>query len=305
MPTKQPSIAVLMAACNGMDWIDKQLSTILDQQNIHVSIFISVDPSSDCTEEWCRSFSLRHQNISLLPAAETFSGAARNFFRLIRDVDFTGYDYIAFADQDDLWNRDKLDRAVTVLKTGEYAAYSSNVTAFWPNGKTLLLDKAQPQVDWDYLFEAGGPGCTYVLNMALAKHLKNTIIQSWIEIQDVSLHDWFCYAFARSQNYRWFIDPTPTMRYRQHAGNQLGANVSVVSFMGRARQISTGWWFAQIKLIAKLVGKKDDPFVARWIKMGRMQLLWLALKSNKCRRRLRDRIAFSLICCWAAVSGKF
>jgi rhamnosyltransferase len=88
-------------------------------------------------------------------------------------------------------------------------AYSSNVTAFWPDGTTHVLNKAQPQVTWDYLFEAAGPGCTYVFSKRLASQLKRVLYDNWDVIQSITLHDWFCYGYARANGYQWFIDSEP------------------------------------------------------------------------------------------------
>ena len=303
MSVEQSKIAVLLAAYDGMQWIEEQIISILNQSNVDVTLFISVDPSTDGTEAWCAAYATAHSNVRLLPPAGKFSGAARNFFRLIRDVDFDGFDFVAFADQDDIWNSDKLDRAATTLQSGEYDAYSSNVTAFWPNGRALLLEKAQPQVTWDYLFEAAGPGCTYVLSQRLASHLKVAMVGTWDRVQSVSLHDWYSYAFARSQGYKWFIDPVSGMLYRQHEKNQVGANTGLTSFIARFKRISEGWWFSQVQLIASLMGKSEDPFVKSWIALGRVQLLTLAFSATQCRRRVRDKFAFSVICCVTAVIG--
>ncbi|MFW0758491.1 glycosyltransferase [Pseudomonas sp. H11T01] len=303
MPVKRPKIAVLLAAYNGMQWIEEQLASILNQQSVDVTVYISVDPSTDDTEAWCAAYAADHARVVLLPAAGTFGGASRNFFRLIRDVDFDGYDFIAFADQDDVWHADKLERAIRVLNTGKYTAYSSNVTAFWPNGRTQLLDKAQPQVTWDFLFEAAGPGCTYVFGKSLAASLKASILANWQQLQEVSLHDWYCYAFARSHGYTWFIDPLPTMQYRQHERNQVGANTGINPLIARYKTIHDGWWFSQVRLITCLVGQSSDPFVQDWLRLGRRQLLKLSLSAWKCRRRVRDKVFFFCICCATAVIG--
>jgi rhamnosyltransferase len=304
MPVKHPKVAVLLAAYNGMQWIEEQIASILIQSSVDITIHISVDPSTDGTEAWCAAYAAQHTRVVLLPAAGIFGGASRNFFRLIRDVDFDGYDFIAFADQDDIWHPDKLERATRILNTGKYAAYSSNVTAFWPNGKTQLLDKAQRQVAWDFLFEAAGPGCTYVFGKSLAASLKASMLANWQQLQDVSLHDWYCYAFARSHGYTWFIDPLPTMQYRQHERNQVGANTGINPLIARYKTIHDGWWFSQVRLITFLVGQGSDSFVQGWLHLGRRQLLKLSLSAWKCRRRARDKVFFFCICCATAVIGK-
>ncbi len=42
-------IAVLLAAYNGMEWIEEQIASILSQKGVSIKIFISVDLSSDRT----------------------------------------------------------------------------------------------------------------------------------------------------------------------------------------------------------------------------------------------------------------
>ncbi|MFW3164286.1 glycosyltransferase family 2 protein [Pseudomonas syringae pv. syringae] len=298
-----PKVAVLLAAYNGMAWIEAQLDSILKQTNVCVSVFISVDTSTDGTEAWCADYAQHHASISLLPPAGRFGGASRNFFRLIRDVDFSTFDYVAFSDQDDIWHPDKLQRAVAALAPDHHDAYSSNVTAFWPDGQRVLLDKAQPQVQWDYLFEAAGPGCTYVMNRRLADAFKSSLLSHWDAAQAVSLHDWYCYAFARSHGFRWLIDPVPGMDYRQHANNQVGANTGLASLISRLKKIADGWWAGQVVLIGQLIGDNQLHPAGKHVST-RLSFLKLAFKAPQCRRRPRDKIFFIIACLTAMLSKR-
>ncbi|KWS26145.1 glycosyltransferase family 2 protein [Pseudomonas syringae] len=298
-----PKVAVLLAAYNGMAWIEAQLDSILKQTNVCVSVFISVDTSTDGTEAWCADYAQHHASISLLPPAGRFGGASRNFFRLIRDVDFSTFDYVAFSDQDDIWHPDKLQRAVAALALGHHDAYSSNVTAFWPDGRRVLLDKAQPQVQWDHLFEAAGPGCTYVMNRRLADAFKSSLLSHWDAAQAVSLHDWYCYAFARSHGFRWLIDPVPGMDYRQHANNQVGANTGLASLISRLKKIADGWWAGQVVLIGQLIGDSQLHPAGKHVST-RLSFLKLAFKAPQCRRRPRDKIFFIIACLTAMLSKR-
>lgn len=294
---------MLLAAYNGMAWIEAQLDSILKQTNVCVSVFISVDTSTDGTEAWCADYAQHHASISLLPPAGRFGGASRNFFRLIRDVDFSTFDYVAFSDQDDIWHPDKLQRAVAALAPDHHDAYSSNVTAFWPDGQRVLLDKAQPQVQWDYLFEAAGPGCTYVMNRRLADAFKSSLLSHWDAAQAVSLHDWYCYAFARSHGFRWLIDPVPGMDYRQHANNQVGANTGLASLISRLKKIADGWWAGQVVLIGQLIGDNQLHPAGKHVST-RLSFLKLAFKAPQCRRRPRDKIFFIIACLTAMLSKR-
>ena len=291
-----PKFAVCLAAFNGVHWLNEQLDSILTQTDVSVTIFVSVDLSSDGTENLLDYRSHIDDRIILLKHGDHFGGAARNFFRILRDVDFSLFDYICFSDQDDIWFSNKLSQAHIFLKSTGADAYSSNVIAFWPDGRELLIEKSQPQVQWDFLFEAAGPGCTYVMRKQLTRDFQATVKLRWNEVQEVGLHDWFAYAFARANGYYWVIDSIPCMMYRQHSNNQVGVNSGLPALIYRAKKVLGGWAFAQSALIARLVGLGDDPFVVRWSGGSRAGLLFLALYAGKCRRRVVDRLVFFLSC---------
>jgi rhamnosyltransferase len=304
MPVTNPNVAVLLAAYNGMQWIEEQLTSIQYQTNVNVHIFISVDASTDGTGTWCEHYATLHQNVTLLPPYEGCGGAAKNFFRLIRDADLQPFDLVALADQDDRWYQEKLSRAAHYLKQHSVDIYSSNVLAFWANGRTRLLDKAQPQTEWDHYFEAAGPGCTYVMTNAFATYTQRQIKSHWTRIQTVSLHDWYIYALARTHGFTWYIDPRPGLDYRQHLNNQVGANVGLTAVLSRYRTIQSGWWFGQVKLIEGLVNQgRPNELRPAWRRFRRPDLLALCYYAPLCRRRRRDRLFFRAMCLIGAMFG--
>lgn len=299
-----PRVVVALAVHNGAAWLSEQINAILKQGIVDVTIFISIDPSTDESELLCNKFASQNKNIIVLPNIGKFGGASKNFFRLIRDVDFSDFDYFAFADQDDIWLEHKLINAVNKIKETKSDGYSSNVIAFWDTGKKKLIEKSQPQREWDYLFEAAGPGCTYVMTAELASKIKKTIIANWIEVNKLGLHDWFSYAYARANGFKWFIDPWPSMLYRQHINNQVGVNVGWKAFRYRLKAVVGGWGIEQSLLIAKLVGKTDTSFVKNWCGFERYGFLRLAFNANKCRRKPVERVLFFFACLLMAIAGK-
>ena len=85
---------------------------------------------------------------------------------MIREVDFLDFDYVSLANQDDIWFSNKLQSAVLLIQFNNYDAVSSDVLAFWEDGREKLVKKSFPQKSYDYLFEVVGPGCTYVFKAA-------------------------------------------------------------------------------------------------------------------------------------------
>lgn len=288
--------AVLLAAYNGMVYIEEQIKSILLQRNIALQIFISVDESTDCTEDRLAEWAQSESRLTLLPFGQRFGGAGPNFYRLLRDVDISDFDYVSFADQDDIWHPEKLWRAQCLMTEQGALGYSSNFTAFWPSGEERFVNKAYPQRSCDFLFESAGPGCTYVLHKKLALPLQEMVRNSDASLLRVDYHDWLTYAFARAHGFAWVIDSWSSMQYRQHAHNQIGVNSGWRSFLLRAKKILNGYGFEQSLLIADLVRASSLPVVQRGLLGGRLGYLWLAFHANQCRRKLTDQLWFFMSC---------
>jgi hypothetical protein len=53
-------------------------------------------------------------------------------------------------------------------------------------------------------------------------------------------HDWWAYMLVTGCGGRVHYDPYPTVRYRQHSGNQFGSNVSLKAHLQRTRLLLRG-----------------------------------------------------------------
>lgn len=298
-----PRVAVLLAAFNGMKWIDAQISSILEQSGVEIELFVSVDASIDGTFEYCRSLAVARTNITLLPDVGRLGGAAKNFYRLLSEVDLSRFDFVAFADQDDIWLPEKLKRGCAQLVDHCADGYSSNVMAFWPNGRKRLIRKDYPQRSWDFLFESAGPGCSYLLTGRLALEFQEFVRSNKDVVNQFFLHDWLVYAFARARGFRWIIDSKVSLLYRQHESNAFGANSGGPALLSRVKAVCGGWAFSQIATLCHLVGLENDPFLQRCLTLDRAGFFRLGLAAGECRRRLRDRIAMFALCLWLSVVG--
>jgi rhamnosyltransferase len=278
-----PSIAVLLAAYNGMEWIEEQVASISSQKNTSIEIFISVDLSNDKTYEWCQNLARNNSYIKVLPYGERFGGAAKNFYRLIRDVDFSYFDYIALSDQDDIWDSDKLHHAISVIEKDNLDGYSGNVIAFWSDGQERLGKKYFPQKRFDYFFEAAGPGCTYVFKQQAIQKFKKFLIKNWTKVNLVELHDWMIYAYFRSQGMKWKIDSKSLMRYRQHDNNQVGENYGVKAYLIRFKKIKAKWYRNEVQKIIYLLNGRSSQDIS-------LKKLFLTKNFWHLRRRPRDAI---------------
>lgn len=293
----KPKIAVLLTTFNGEAYLTTQLKSLQYQADVDVFIIASDDCSADSTPQLLTKASALDQKVVVLPRNK-FGSAAANFFRLLRDVDLTHIDYVALSDQDDIWQADKLFHAVEMILANQVDAYSSNVTAFWPDGSQALINKAQQQRQWDYMFESAGPGCTFVISKALALDVQEFLVKHQVACQSVALHDWFIYAFARSRGYQWIIDAEPHMLYRQHSGNVVGANVGIKAKLARFKKMREGWLIMQALLIAKILGYSNAWPIQKLNRYHFSDRLTLILNVSKLRRRTRDRVALAFFFLW-------
>ena len=293
-----PNVAVLMATYNGINWIKEQLLSVLNQTDVNVTIFISDDNSSDATVSLINKIASNDSRVLLLPHIQKMGSAGKNFYRLVCDVDVSDFDYIAFADQDDIWSLDKLSRHINLIQSSDAEAVSSNVLAFWPEGSQKLIDKSQPQKTYDFLFESAGPGCTFLMTPWLVGEVKHKLTND-AAAKDVIMHDWLTYAICRAHGKSWIIDAVPSMQYRQHQHNVIGANSGLRAILTRLNKINNGWYRHEVALIARVVASitldkkltifqkiiQGDSFI------DRIRLIPFALKG---RRKFIDRVVLVL-----------
>lgn len=127
-----PKIAVLMSTYNGQHFIEEQLQSIFAQKEVSVELFVRDDGSTDNTlqilERWAESHPLhltQGQNI----------GPARSFLELLSTTEAPFY---AFADQDDLWDDDKLATGIKAIAgLAEPALYFSDTTLVDEKGRFI------------------------------------------------------------------------------------------------------------------------------------------------------------------------
>ena len=277
-------VCVLLATYNGSRYVIEQINSIFSQRYVTCDIYVSDDCSTDNTLEIIKKNYRDSPHVFILPVGKKFGCAAANFYRLLMDAPIGDYEYVAFADQDDIWKNNKIERAIFQMSKASADAYSSNVTAFWPDGYCKVLIKSRPQRAYDFLFEPGGPGCTYVLKRETACLLKKFLVSS-SEAQFFPRHDWLFYAVVRNSGRKWIIDKFSSLMYRQHAINEVGANVGLMAKINRIKMLRSGEYLGNVKKISLILGMdqsilfSENPFLFRYR---------FLMNLFKCRRNLRE-----------------
>ena len=297
---KSRSIAVLLATFNGERFICEQIDSILFQSGVRTTIYARDDGSTDGTrailDRYVAAFPGRV--VRLADAQRRFGAACENFFSMLVELQQAPHDYFAFADQDDIWLSDKLDRAVRQIVANDASGYASNLTAFSEQDQSeWVIRKDYPQRRSDYLFQSASAGCTYVFDAEVVRLIASRI--GSVDEHDWSgmSHDWLCYAICRSHGLSWFIDDWSGIRYRQHALNQFGAMPGFSGVLKRLALVRRGWYrdvLMRNRCFLNPENAADQSILRRIERFNLRDRLWLALHATELRREPRAQLGLAV-----------
>lgn len=258
-PVDQPSVLVLLATYNGKRWLAEQCRTILNQTGVEVAIIASDDGSTDDSRDYLECLQADDKRLFVLPKLPPSGSAGKNFYRLIRDADISRFDYVSFSDQDDIWYPEKLSRAILKLQQTGMSGYSSAVVVVRLDGRKSKEGPSNRTTPVDYIFESAGQGCTYVFSRELFLKVQKVVCDDWDGVSRVHYHDWLAYALCRAWNFGWYFDQNPSLEYRQHGMNELGARGNWAAISRRWKMIKSGWYRGQVEAIAQIVAATGSP----------------------------------------------
>jgi rhamnosyltransferase len=288
-------VLVLMAVHDGELWLEEQLRSILSQQGVSVHILVSVDSSSDGSESILSAFVQSNPGKITIKFVQ-FASSAHTFFDLSRSAGRVcdEYDYIAFSDQDDVWFESKLERGIEKIEQTGSQALSSDALAVWPDGKSSRLKKGMTQRRYDHLFESAGPGCTYLFKVSVFKEFLEWDGRRPGASCVLSFHDWPLYAWVRTRGYRWIMNPEPTLQYRQHLRNVMGANIGIAAMVQRLSLLFSGWYLSQVVRVAEYCQATSEAPIRLLIEDSWTNRIRLLRYAGQCRRRRRDQILLAI-----------
>ena len=237
-PGAQPKVAVLMAVFDGARFLPMQLSSIQAQSHGNFEVWVSRDCDKEdvsaVLEEYAAAFGANRFFILEGPK----KGYAANFLSLIFNPEIRA-DYFAYSDQDDIWERDKLSRAIAALKDASGAVpalYGSRTRLIDENGRDLGLSPlhGRPPSFRNALVQNIASGHTMVMNRAA----RDLLCAS--NVTDTLFHDWWTYLLVTGAGGRVLYDPQPSVRYRQHMRNLTGVPVSLRDHVQCVRRLVKG-----------------------------------------------------------------
>lgn len=208
-------ILVLLSTYNGEKYLEQQLTSILNQENVEVDILIRDDGSTDNTVQILEKYN-NLKNVSWFQGENL--GPAFSFQDLIFNSPLD-YDFFAFSDQDDVWISNKLFTGIHHISTyktipalfySDYQIVDSNLNKL--NNKISTKDYTLGNV----LLGEAPLGCTMLFNKELIKLLR--IKRS----NYLRMHDhWTILTCLAYDGYIYF-EKDKLIYYRQHLNNVVG-----------------------------------------------------------------------------------
>ena len=219
-------IEVVLPTYNGVLYLEAQITSIYNQTLRPERVLLRDDGSSDGTQALFSQLQQRYGTwLQVLPADGNL-GCTANVNRLLQA---TTAPYVALADQDDLWLPLKLEESLKRLQQME-DKYGSQIPML-VHSDLELVDKEGAILGCTYLKrqrldpERTAPehlaltnvvtGCTALVNRSLLE-------QAMPIPAEALMHDWWIALVACVFGHIELL-PNPTILYRQHKDNLLGA----------------------------------------------------------------------------------
>ena len=229
-------LTILMATYNGERYLCDQLRSFARQTYTDWDLWVSDDGSIDHTIDIIHDFASSQKNEHFVAVIDgPHLGFVSNFLNLASSCQ-DGSEFYAFSDQDDIWENDKLERAVRWLET-----IPAEVPALYCSRTEIVDEDARPTSPptlsplmtitpsfENALVQSIAGGNTMVFNRSAKK-----LIDDFGGQVPVPSHDWWLYLIITGVNGKVYYDPNPSLMYRQHGKNVVGSNRSIGAVLTR------------------------------------------------------------------------
>lgn len=214
-------VAVLLSVYNGAAFLNDLLTSLKQQTHTNWVLLWRDDGSTDASIDYMHQFALDVgiQRCRQITSPHTHMGVMRSYATLLQDTP-EGY-FVAFCDQDDVWFPDKLERGLKALAvTQKPALYCSRQRLTDTKLRPISISPPLPPNPCFQmaLTQNIATGCTIMLSPP-AVHL----LQGSLSPPNHILHDWWAYLAVTGADGIVITDNQPTLFYRQHENNAVGA----------------------------------------------------------------------------------
>ncbi len=225
-------ISIVMCTYNGEAFIREQMDSILAQTLPADEIIVQDDGSSDGTMEILGEYAERHPQMKIYKN-EGEHGVNGNFFSALRRA--TG-DFIAIADQDDIWETRKTELQMKAI--GDKMMCAGRSVPFCSNDRQVSLnyDARVPNCNLVRLLYASIPGHVMFFRRELL-----ACIPDIREIQTKSYYDVILATTAAALDSIILLNER-VVNHRRYVGAATYSNVDKLRSRSSANMLRMVWW---------------------------------------------------------------
>lgn len=167
-------------------------------------------------------------------------GFALNFLSLIR-LAGPDVEYACLSDQDDVWLPEKIERSRAALakSPADVPTIYCSRTLECDNDLRVKRVSRMPTRELCFphaLVQNVAAGNTIMMNRAALDLLQDASA----EVGEIIAHDWWIYQMITGVDGKVIYDEEPSLFYRQHDGNIIGANTGTAALLMRTRMVASG-----------------------------------------------------------------
>lgn len=223
MSTSKVSIA--MATYNGETFIKAQLDSILAQSFSEYELIVCDDGSADKTVCILEEYASKDSRVKIIKN-ETNLGYARNFMKA---VSLCSGDYIFLADQDDIWDKNKISKMMSVMqKTPSIKLLVCKDFDFQNGSELPEINDAQMRIN-TISSKKSLLHCAYRgLNMCLRKSFAEDVLKRFDISKPFPAHDWLLQIFATEEKGIYALNQILAF-HRKHSNNTASSGEDTTS----------------------------------------------------------------------------
>lgn len=211
MSREDLNVDVLLGLYNPSDYLYPQLESLKLQRNVKVNLIVSLDSNNAQTFFYVSHIRKEFPEAIILTGPR--KGAAANYHFMLN---YSNNQFIAFCDQDDIWDTNHLITSVQILKRESKLPalvfcptikFPSRSQSPWPDNPSIELTS--------FLLENPAKGCTMVMNSLARELVKKT------NLDNVIMHDWWSLLLVKMCG-TVFFKHRADVHYRIHTMNTVG-----------------------------------------------------------------------------------
>lgn len=223
-------VSVLLAVyCPEKRYLEEQLKSLDCQTYENMEILIFDDSVGERCEERVFQQCLKHKPYRILPYKENNLGYVKAFEYLTEQSDGA---YVAFCDQDDVWDKRKIEKCVECLNRDKTLLVATDRKLIDENGKVICpsvrRSSKSPSENWNTYDDIGKANFFLCHAPGMSLVARGDFVRSTVPFSRYTGHDKWLISCACAVGKVSYLDQ-PLVSYRRHGNNVSGVLVGIHS----------------------------------------------------------------------------